>query len=106
MSTPNATTTPDAHTTTPDAHPRRASESLPPSPSSTAFHATPLTALVSYFLLFLMLDLLLLCRRPASGQPPSRLGCPARFIWQVEEGGVQREAVDPPSSKAQASSQT
>ena len=27
------------------------------------------------------------CRRPASGPPASCLGCPARFIWQVEEGG-------------------
>jgi hypothetical protein len=28
-----------------------------------------------------------LCRRPASGLPLSRLGCPARFFLQVEEGG-------------------
>ena len=29
------------------------------------------------------------CRRPASGPPASRLGCPAcpGFLWQVEEGG-------------------
>ena len=27
------------------------------------------------------------CRRPASGPPATCLGCPARFIWQVEEGG-------------------
>jgi hypothetical protein len=27
------------------------------------------------------------CRRPASGPPAPCLGCPARFIWQVEEGG-------------------
>ena len=27
------------------------------------------------------------CRRPASGPPAYCLGCPARFIWQVEEGG-------------------
>ena len=27
------------------------------------------------------------CRRPASGPPAICLGCPARFLWQVEEGG-------------------
>jgi hypothetical protein len=27
------------------------------------------------------------CRHPASGPPATCLGCPARFIWQVEEGG-------------------
>lgn len=27
------------------------------------------------------------CRRPAPGPPASRLGCPAIFYWQVEEGG-------------------
>src|SRR4051794_9829954 len=26
----------------------------------------------------------------------SRLGCPARFTWQVEEGGVRRAAPDTP----------
>jgi hypothetical protein len=42
------------------------------------------------------------CRRPASGPETSRLGWPARFTWQVEEGGSSASAVDPPSSKAQA----
>ena len=42
------------------------------------------------------------CRRPASGLPPSRLGCPARCLFAGRGRGVQREAVDPPSSKAQA----
>jgi hypothetical protein len=27
------------------------------------------------------------CRRPASRPPAHCLGCPARFLWQVEEGG-------------------
>jgi hypothetical protein len=45
------------------------------------------------------------CRRPASGLPPSRLGCPARVSLAGRGRGVQREAVDPPSSKAQAWSQ-
>jgi hypothetical protein len=45
--------------------------------------------------------------------PPPRLrpshhmpGLPCRFIWQVEEGGSSASAVDPPSSKAQAQSDT
>ena len=45
------------------------------------------------------------CRRPVSGLPPSRLGCPARCLFAGRGRGVQREAVDPPSSKAQAQSE-
>ena len=52
-------------------HSARPSDRLPLSP-------TPCSSSCS--------DPLPACRRPASGLPPSRLGCPARFIWQVEEG--------------------
>ena len=75
-----ATTTPrHVH---PDARPL-----LPTSRSRPSLARDPLPpSSVSYSLLLLMLRPTPACRRPASGLPPSRLGCPARFIWQVEEG--------------------
>ena len=42
------------------------------------------------------------CRRPASGPPASLPGLPCPIYLAGRGRGVQREAVDPPSSKAQA----
>ena len=62
----------------------------------------PLTAFpVSYCLLILIFDHLPLAAAPPPALPPICLGCPARFLWQVEEGGSSASAVDP-SSEAQA----
>jgi len=98
-STTNATTTSRSTST-----PTHVRFSLPHLPGLTALPATD--PLLPSCLLLLPAHPharpLLACRRPTSGPPASCLGCPARFIWQVEEGPVQREAVDGPSSKAQA----
>ena len=85
--------------------PRRPASATSPSPPSPPFLAPATSALLSLPLLLLhphARPSLPACRRPASGPPASRLGCPARCYLAGRGRGVQREAVDPPSSKAQA----
>ena len=80
-----------------------------PHRSSCRWLPDPLTAPLTPFLTLLVLPVV-----PADALPPPRLRpslFPAwaalpRFVWQVEEGGSSASAVDPPSSKAQAHSQT
>jgi hypothetical protein len=55
----------------------------PPPSAPPSLTAIP----VSYFSLILMLEQLPLAAAPPPAPPASCLGCPARFIWQVEEGG-------------------
>ena len=78
-------------TTTPSTTPRpRDPPPLPhPPTSSPAFpRDRPLTAFsVSYFLLILMLDHLLLAAAPPPALPLHAWAALPRFIWQVEEGG-------------------
>jgi hypothetical protein len=75
----------------------------PRDPLPAPHHPRPLTAPtrlpdclppVFYFLL-IPCSTPVACRRPASGPPASCLGCPARFIWQVEEGGSSAQRWTP-----------
>ena len=57
----------------------------------------------SFFMVLMLLPVpFRLAAAPPPAFHPSRLGCPARCLFAGRGRGVQREAVDPPSSKAQA----